>query len=472
MEINQSSQHVELVLESEQQSLKGAAAPTNEACPTDETTPSENNVKEILRQLAELSPLEYESVRIEKAKQLGFRTQVLDTEVKKLQNSGADASHLPFATIEAAAEPVNPAVLLEEIVGTIKRYIVLDDEQAVASALWVAHTWFIDHLEISPLAIINAPEKACGKTQLLTLFGYLSNKPLLAANASTSSIFRAVEKWMPTILVDEADTFFKENSELQGLVNAGYLRGSFILRTESTGVDFEPRKYSIFSAKAIAGIALEKHLPDATVSRGIIINLRRKKSEESVSRLRHAEYKLFGGIAAKLARFAEDYAQRVKLARPTLPESLSDREQDNWEPLIAIATCAGDEWIKKATEAALKLSQTGEVSVSTGNQLLADIYEIFLIKRSDKISTAELIQTLIEDDEKPWSTYNRGKPITPRQIAKHLSSYGISSKTVRLGPYKTPKGFEKSQFDDAFARYIDTAHQANFPQQSNEYDIY
>jgi len=472
METNQTSQHVRLGLESEQQSLKGAPTPTNATSSTDDSTPSENNVAEIIKQLAELSPLEYESVRIEKAKQLGFRNAVLDAEVKKLQGGGTEVNPLPFATVEPASEPVDPATLLDEISGLIKKYIVLDEEQSHAAALWIAHTWFIDHLEISPLAIINAPEKACGKTQLLTVFGYLSNKPLPAANASTSSIFRAVEKWMPTILVDEADTFFKENTELQGLINAGYLRGNYILRTESNGVEFEPRKFSIFSAKAIAGIALEKHLPDATMSRGIIFNLRRKKPEESVCRLRHAERKLFGEVTAKLARFAEDFAHRVKNGRPTLPDSLSDREQDNWEPLLAIAACAGTDWLNKATEAALTLSKPSEASVSIGNQLLADIQEIFTFKRIDKLSTADLIQALIQDDEKPWASYNHGKPITPRQIAKQLSSYGISSKTVRLGAYNTPKGFEKSQFHDAFARYLITVNPPELPPQENDDDLY
>ena len=223
--------------------------------------------------------------------------------------------------------------------------------------------------------------------------------------------------------------------------------------------------FSVFSAKAIAGIALEKHLPDTTMSRGIVFNLRRKMNHGSVSRLRHADRMAFGEITAKYARFAQDYAQQVKHARPILPESLSDRDQDNWEPLLAIAGCAGDAWLTRATNAALKLSSYGEKSVSTGNQLLADIQEILENKRINRIRSAQLISDLIEDVEKPWVTYNRGNPISTRQLAKLLSAYDISSKTVRFSFYDTPKGFELSQFKDAFARYLtkpeDLAHQGN-----------
>jgi hypothetical protein len=386
---------------------------------------------------------------------MGWRTTFLDAEVRKAQSvEAAEDINLPFPIVESHPEPIDPAQLLDDISYMIRKYIVLDPEQADAAALWVALTWFILHMDLAPLAIINAPEKACGKTQLLSVIGYMSNRPLPASNASSSAIFRAVEKWQPTMLIDEADTFFKDNPELQGMVNAGYLRGGYVLRSEASGDSFEPRMFSVFSTKAIAGIALEKHLPDATMSRGIVFNLRRKMPHESVSRLRHADRKVFGEITSKLARFAEDYAQKVKYARPALPESLSDRDQDNWEPLLAIAGCAGDAWLKRATDAALKLSSSGENSLSIGTQLLADIKDYFMFVATDnKVCTVDLIVALEKEVESPWATYNRGKPITPRQLSKLLAAYGIHSKTVRIRG-GTPKGFDEMQFKDAFARYL------------------
>ena len=430
------------------------------------TTTTPETLEAAIARLAALSPLKYESVRIDQAKLLGCRTHILDAEVSKAQNVDAvEVKDLPFSIVEPHQEAIEPAQLLDEISNTIRQYIVLDPEQADAAALWIVLTWFIDFIEIAPLAIINAPEKACGKTQMLTVIGYMVKRALPASNASPSALFRAVEKWRSTMLIDEADTFFKDNSELQGMVNAGYERSGFVLRSEASGDSFEPRMFSVFSAKAIAGIALEKHLADATMSRGIVFNLRRKLPHESVSRLRHADRLGFGDISAKLARFAQDYAQQVKHARPILPESLNDRDQDNWEPLLAIAGCAGDAWLTRATNAALKLSNYGEKSVSTGNQLLADIQEIFEHKRINRIRSVDLIGALISDDEKPWATYNRGKPISPRQLSTLLSAYDIHSKTVRFSPHDTPKGFELSKFQDAFARYLtqpeDLAHQGN-----------
>jgi len=445
------------LLEAGQSYLDDRAARTLVESPAQADTPAQP-ADEVVKELAKLTKLEYEKVRLEKAKALSFRPTILDDLVKTERAKGSgiegEGKKRPFVEVEPHPDPIDPAQLLSEIADTIRQFIVLDKEQSHAAALWVALTHFIDVVEVAPLAIINAPEKSCGKTQLLTVLGRMSYRPLPASNASASALFRAVELWKPTILIDEADTFFRENFELHGMVNAGYLRDGYVLRSEAVGDSFEPKMFSVFSAKALAGIALEKHLPDATMSRGIVFNLRRKLSHESVGRLRHADRGLFAGIAEKLARFSLDYSQQVRLARPALPDSLSDRDQDNWDGLLAIASCAGAEWLARATVAALKLSGAAEKTISTGNELLSDIQHIFEAKRADKISTADLIAALCTDEESPWATYNRGKPITPRQVAKQLSTYGIASKNIRLGAYETPKGFELSQFADAFTRYL------------------
>ena len=91
-------------------------------------------------------------------------------------------------------------------------------EQADAAALWTAFTWFIHVVAVAPLAIINAPEKSCGKTQLLDVMGRMSARPLSASNVSTASLFRSMELWEPTLLIDEADTFVRLNDELKGLI--------------------------------------------------------------------------------------------------------------------------------------------------------------------------------------------------------------------------------------------------------------
>jgi hypothetical protein len=359
--------------------------------------------EDMIKELVVLSLIDYDRVRKEKARSLGIKTTTLDAAVKSFRTAKEEADELPFTEIEPHPKPVNPAALLSKIADTLRRFIVMNGAQAGAATLWLAMTWFIDVIELAPLAIINAPEKSFGKTLLLNLLSKMAYRALSTDNATASALFRSVELWRPTIFIDEADTFFRDNAELHGMINAGYSRGGFVLRSEAVGDNFKPRGFSVYSAKAIAGNTLEKHLPDATMSRGIVINLRRKLSPESVSRLRHADPGLFTSIAAKLARFFYDYSAQIRDARPVLPEALTDREQDNIEPLLAIASCAGDEWFDRAIMAALALSGNDE-NKSISNELLSNIRDILEMRHVSYIRTADLIALLCEDEENAWAT--------------------------------------------------------------------
>jgi putative DNA primase/helicase len=414
----------------------------------EELSPHQESLDASIERLAALSPLQYDQVRKTEADALGVRPGTLDKEVKTARK-GHENECLPFIEVEPWQESVDPAQLLSDIAVTIRRFIVCTEEISHAVALWAAMTWFIDDVQVAPLAVITAPEKRCGKSHLLYLLGLLSARAITASNISPAALFRTIDAWKPTLLIDEADAFMKDNEELRGLLNSGHTRDSaYVIRT--VGDNFTPTKFNTWGAKALAGIG---HVADTLMDRAVILELRRKLPNENVERIRYAEPSIFSDLRSMLARFAEDYSEQVRSARPPLPYSLNDRAQDNWEPLLAIAMTASDEWLRIGTTAALKLSGGESASQTIGVELLSDIQEIFEGKQVDRISTAELIKALCEDDEKPWATYNRGLPIKPRQLASKLKGYGIQSKTIRLG-VDTPKGYDKEQFAEAFTRYI------------------
>jgi hypothetical protein len=55
--------------------------------------------------------------------------------------------------------------------------------------------------------------------------------------------------------------------------------------------------------------------------------------------------------------------------------------------------------------------------------------------------------------ERPWPEVCRGKPITERWLARSLGAFGIKSKSMRIEP-DNAKGYEKGDFENAFARYL------------------
>jgi len=407
----------------------------------------ENPLDYAVKRLSGLSALAYDQVRKAESKALDVRVAILDAAVKDARSGNGNAELL-FPEVIPWPHPVNPPQLLSDIAATIQRFIICSNEVAQAVVLWIAMTWFIAVIEVAPLAVITAPEKRCGKTLLLSMLRRLSARAITASNISPAALFRTIDKWSPTLLIDEADAFMKENEELRGLINSGHTRDSaYVIRT--VGDNFTPTTFNTWGAKALAGIG---HLADTLMDRAIVLELRRKLPHEKVERIRQAESGLFDELRSKLARFAEDYREQVRQARPPLPHSLNDRAQDNWEPLLAIAMTAGPEWLQLGTIAALKISGGESASKTIGTELLSDIQEIFEEKQIVRISTADLIRALCADDEKSWLTYNKGSQITPKQLARKLKSYGIQSKTIRLG-YGTAKGYEHEQFKDAFFRY-------------------
>jgi putative DNA primase/helicase len=409
--------------------------------------PEGHDDRATIARLAALTPLEYDRVRDAEAVRLGARLGTLDAEVKAARPAGEKAAGMVFPEVTPWPEPVDGEKLFSEIAATVRRFVVCESEVAIAAALWCAMTWLMDVVDVAPLLHLKSPEKRCGKTVLLTLLRRMVSRPIAASNISPPALFRAIEAWRPTLLVDEADSFLRDNEELRGVINSGHHRETaFVMRCE--GEDFTPRNFTTWAAKAIAGIG---NLADTIEDRAIILDLRRKLPSEKVERLRHATPELFEDLRAQLARFAEDHREEIRLARPELPEELHDRAQDNFEPLLAIADAAEGGWPKLARAAALKLSGKEEAATSVGVELLVDIRAVF--DGAGWLSTADLIKKLTADPERRWASYYRGAPISPRQLAAKLRPFDVRSKSV--GPRTARlKGFDREQFTEAFSRYL------------------
>lgn len=405
-----------------------------------------------ISRLATLPLAEYEAIRKQEAQILGMRVSELDKNVAFTRRSRqqSQAAETLFPTVDPWPSPVDGAAVLDEMLELIRRFIVCEDATAQATVLWIVFTWFTDHVKVAPLAVITAPEKRCGKSQLLDAISRMSRRPLIASNVSSAAIFRVIEAQNPTLLIDEADSFLKDNEEMRGIINSGHTRSSaYVLRV--VGEHHEAKPFSTWGAKVICGIG---SMPETIADRSIPLTLRRKLPGESVERLRHADPAVFEIVRRKLARLAEDAGVIIGAARPVIPDELNDRAQDNWEPLIAIADYVAGHWPQTARSAAVQLAEADKHIVSNSALLLADIYDVFHSLNCSQITTDGLLKELNSDLLKPWSTYNRGNPMTARQLAKCLEEYKIRPQNLNAGGQARPKGYKRSDFNDAFIRYI------------------
>ncbi|HEY8441322.1 MAG TPA: hypothetical protein VIK79_07730, partial [Xanthobacteraceae bacterium] len=140
-----------------------------------------------IERLTQLSTLDYEREREAAAKRLGMRLPVLDELVMRAKQQTAGAAICPvLSAIEAAPwpEPMDGAMLLDEITAAVRRYVLLEQGAAEAIALWIVHTHCFDGFAISPRLAITSPVMRCGKTTLLEVLSCLVRRPMTTANAT------------------------------------------------------------------------------------------------------------------------------------------------------------------------------------------------------------------------------------------------------------------------------------------------
>jgi len=413
-------------------------------------TPSVPDINNAVNRLAMFASIEYDKVRLEEAKSLNIRVSTLDIEVKtarKRINQENSTSSI-ISAIEPWQDKVEGGQLLTELQNTFNRYSVIPDGAEIALPLWVLGTYVFNAFRIYPMLGLSSPEKRCGKSTVMSLLRALSNRAILTSNISPAAIYRVIEKWQPTLLIDEADTFLKDNDELRGIINSGHTKDSaFVIRT--VGDDHEPKEFSTWAPKAIAMIG---DMSDTNRDRSILITMRRRKLGEKINKIRLDFGDTCLPLREKCLRWAVDNQSKLLQTTVTVPDLGNDRAVDNWEPLLAIAEIIGGEWKGKAVQAMQTILGNDEEE-NIGPMLLNDIKEIFEDENTDRIFSERLVNTLIELEDRPWCEWRRGNPITKTSLSKLLKPYNLHPHTLRIGA-DVKKGYKVDDFQDAFSRYL------------------
>jgi len=146
------------------------------------------------------------------------------------------------------------AELVAEIKAFIHSYVDVSPLFEDIAAYYVLFSWLYDSFNELPYLRVRG-DTGSGKTRFLLTVGSLCYKPIFASGASTvSPIFRILDSFKGTLIVDEADfRFSDQTAEVVKILNNGNARGFPVLRSESSdGKEFNPKAYSVFGPKIIA----------------------------------------------------------------------------------------------------------------------------------------------------------------------------------------------------------------------------
>jgi hypothetical protein len=360
-------------------------------------------------------------------------------------------------------QAVDGAALLMRIYKFIARFVRMSVEQMVVVAVWVAHSYFLGVAEQTAYLSIVSAEKESGKSRLLEVLALLVRAPWMTSYTSTAAIYRRVERDRPTLLLDEADAAFGREQEyseaLRGILNSGYsASGKATVMVPAGKSGWETRDFSTFSAKAIAGIG---KLPDTIASRSIEISMVRRKAIEPIERLRRRTADAEAGeLRLDIAAWTAANIAKARTLSISVPDFMTDRMQDATEILFVVAELAGGGW-REGLEESLRvvLGERAASDESAGVKLLTDIREAFHAGVVGRMTSKELLRSLHGMELSPWGAWNRGKPMTERQVASKLKAFGIASRSIRSTDEEgrrnqVARGYLQEEFEDAWARYL------------------
>lgn len=178
----------------------------------------------------------------------------------------------PLTHPTKAQEYESPKQLYDDAKGYIHKHLdLLNPLGYDILTAFVFASWVSEIFDYTPYLGFYGRESV-GKTRALEILNELCFRAWLTTGITTATLFRLVERFQPTLLIDESEFLkTKDKQELIGLLNAGQRRGVFIPRMkgeQSQDVEF----FNVYCPKAISGT---EQLKRTTTSRMITFTMTR-----------------------------------------------------------------------------------------------------------------------------------------------------------------------------------------------------
>ena len=121
---------------------------------------------------------------------------------------------------------------------------------------------------------------------------------------------------------------------------------------------------------------------------------------------------------------------------------------------MAIAELLEGDWPEHITTAMLTIEgNKSDDEDGIGVMILTDIKQAFADKKVDRIFSQDLVDYLIDIDDRPWCEWRHGQPMTKMTLSKLLRPFSIKPKDIRVS-YTVSRGYTHDVFKDAFSRYL------------------
>lgn len=354
------------------------------------------------------------------------------SKLPSIGRNGMDTEHIERETTKVLTAS-------QELLG---RFVVFPSPEARdAAVLWAAATWISGYVETFGRIYFQSAEYGSGKTVAMEKVSLLTRKVMWAVNATPAIVYRSIDNSPPTqpitVCVDEADMLFGAHGsssakvELLGLLNAGYKRSATVPRARGQN---EVHEFRAYAPVALAG---KGKLPDALMTRSIVVRMKKATKEQlhKIDPFRerfHAP--LFEGVSKALENWSGLVSEKVQVHIPEMPKDIVGRDAEVWEPLITVADLAGGEWAQRARDAArFIVDQSKEEVLSPTKKLVKVARDVFAT--CEGITPARLAREI-------------GDGWTSRDVTATMREIGVFKVSIRENG-KPTKGFKRELFEAA-----------------------
>jgi hypothetical protein len=138
-------------------------------------------------------------------------------------------------------------------------------------------------------------------------------------------------------------------------------------------------------------------------------------------------------------------------------QSINPQNHFSTVSTIADVYAAGGDWPKRSrqiADAMVKRDRKSDKSINAS--LLRDTRTIFAALEVERISSAQLVSELVKFEGHLWGEWRGNQPITQNAVARILDAFGIAPTEMRIHG-RVLRGYDRVQFTDAFARYLQDA---------------
>lgn len=382
--------------------------------------------------------------------------EVVDKVPKQAKRVDGEPSTAPPPPAPAVGPTTNTELDGEALVADLEHFItdfvILPPRTSLPLAAWTLATFCYDSFDTFGYLLVVSPAPRCGKTRLLETLSLIVSEPRRIASTSEPALFRTIEEYSPTLLLDEMETLNSRSERaeyLKSLLNAGNRCNAVVTRCE--GKDFKVKEFNVFCPKIIAGIG---RFPHTIRDRSIILPMQRRKTSEKVARFIFREVRPVGEALRQRAQaFIERQREQIRCAYLKLDlQCLEDRDCEIWEPLFAVMTVADPSRLAELRTCAERLCRqkaSADADESLAVKLLSDLRDVWP-RNKPHVYTKELLALLRDLGESPWASE---VDLNAHKMARFLRGFDVRSRKVRVGD-DTSQGYVFQELEAALTRYL------------------